>query len=197
MIRKPQGYDEMKVYDALEKLPTGGYVLKILGVKIESYNWGEVLVMRIDVNEGEQAGFYQKNYEMQQENKKWKGTFRINLPKNDGSEQDSWAIKRLKAAMTAIEKSNEGYVWNWDENSLKGKIVGGLFGNKEYEYNGQRGFFTDCRTLCSVDRIRSGNFTIPADKMLKDSANNGSVSGGFMTAEMPDSFEAIDEQVPF
>lgn len=192
MIRKPQGYDEMQVYEVLERLPIGGYVLKILGVKIESYNWGEVLVMRFDVNEGEQAGFYQKNYDMQQENKKWKGTFRINLPKNDGSEQDSWAIKRLKAAMTAFEKSNEGYVWNWDENSLKGKIVGGLFGNKEYEYNGQRGFFTDCRTLCSVDRIRSGNFTIPADKMLKENAN-----GGYIAAEMPDSFESVDADVPF
>ena len=192
MIQKPKNYDEVVVYDALEKLPIGGYVLKILGVKIENYNWGEVLVLRIDVNEGEQAGFYQKNYEAQQENKKWKGTFRINLPKNDGSEKDSWAIKRLKSAMTAIENSNEGYVWNWDETSLKGKIVGGLFGNKEYEYEGKRGFFTDCRTLCSADRIRSGNYTIPADKMLKDTAN-----GGFIAAEMPDSFQVIDEDVPF
>lgn len=197
MIRKPRVYDETQVYDALERLPVGGYVLKILGVKVETYNWGDVLVLRIDVAEGEQADFYQKNYDMQQDNKKWKGTFRINLPKDDGSEMDSWNVKRLKAAMTAVEKSNEGYVWNWDENSLKGKIVGGLFGNKEWEKDGNRGFFTDCRTLCSVERIRSGNFTIPADKMLKDSANNGSASGGFMTAEKPDGFEAIDEDVPF
>lgn len=197
MIRKPRVYDETQVYDALEKLPVGGYVLKILGVKVESYNWGQVLVLRVDVAEGEHAGFYQKNYEMQQDNKKWKGTFRINLPKDDGTEQDSWAVKRLKASMTAIEKSNEGYAWNWDENSLKGKLVGGLFGNKEYEYNGQRGFFTDCRTLCSVEKIRSGNFTIPADKMLKEPANNGFATGGYIAAEMPDSFQAIDCDCPF
>ena len=192
MINKPKTYDETQVYEAQEKLPVGGYVLKILGVKVESYSWGQVLVLRHDVAEGEYAGFYQKNFDAQQENQKWKGTFRINLPKDDGSELDQWNVKRLKAAMTAIENSNEGYTWNWDENSLKGKIVGGLFGNKEYEYNGQRGFFTDCRTLCSAERIRSGNFTIPSDKLLN---NNNSSTNEFAP---PSGFAAItDEDIPF
>ena len=166
-------------------------MLKIIKTKVETYTWGQVLVLAFDVVEGEYAGFYQKNFDAQQQDKKWKGTFRINLPKDDGSEKDEWNIKKLKASMTAIEKSNEGYLWNWDETSLKGKLVGGLFGNKEYEYNGQKGFFTDCRALCSVEKIRSGNFTIPKDKLLNSETNSNEF-------EVPEGFRAIqDEDIPF
>lgn len=192
MINKPRVYDETQVYEAQERLPAGGYVLKILNTRIDSYHWGQVLVLMIDVAEGEYADFYKKNYDEQQENKKWKGTFRINLPKDDGTEQDSWAVKKLKSAITAIEKSNEGYSFNWDENTLKNKLVGGLFGNKEYEYNGSHGFYTDCRTLCSVERIRAGKFEIPADKMLK---NDNPSSGTF---DVPEGFTAVqDSDIPF
>lgn len=193
MITKPNGYDEMQVYEAQERLPIGGYVLKILKTKIETYSWGQVLVLMIDVAEGEHAGFYKKNFDAQQQDKKWKGTYRINLPKNDGSEKDEWSIKKLKSSMTAVEASNEGYVWNWDENSLIGKQVGGLFGNKEYEYNGQKGFYTDCRAFCSAEKIRTDNFTVPSDKLL-----NGNTGGNIANTELPEGFQAItDDDIPF
>ncbi len=195
MIRKPNRYDDVQVYEAAERLPVGGYVLKILGTKVEEYSWGDVLVLRIDVVEGDHAGFYQKNYNAQTENKKWKGTYRINLPKNDGTEQDEWSIKKLKSAMTAIENSNEGYKWDWNEKSLAGRIVGGLFGNKEWEMNGNRGFYTDCRALCSVERIRSGNFQIPADKLLNNNSSNTSSFDSF--GDMPDAFAAAEDDIPF
>ncbi len=193
MITKPRGYDEMQVYEAQERLPVGGYVLKILKTKIETYSWGQVLVLMIDVAEGQHAGFYQKNYNGQQQDKKWKGKYRINLPKNDGSEQDEWSIRKLKSAMTAVEKSNEGYKWDWNENSLIGKLVGGLFGNKEYEYNGKRGFYTDCRAFCSVEKIRSGEFEIPKDKLLNDGKSTSADN-----MEPPEGFRAVsDEDIPF
>ena len=191
MITKPNGYDEMQVFEAQEKLPIGGYVLKIIKTKIESYSWGQVLVLAFDIAEGEYTGFYQKNFDAQQNDKKWKGTHRINLPKNDGSEKDEWSIKTLKSRMTAVEASNDGYVWNWDENSLVGKLVGGLFGNKEYEVDGKRGFYTDCRAFCSVERIRAGNFNIPSDKLLNSNTNTANTA-------LPEGFQAItDEDIPF
>ena len=191
MITKPNGYDEMQVFEAQEKLPIGGYVLKIIKTKIESYSWGQVLILAFDIAEGEYTGFYQKNFDAQQNDKKWKGTHRINLPKNDGSEKDEWSIKTLKSRMTAVEASNDGYVWNWDENSLVGKLVGGLFGNKEYEVDGKRGFYTDCRAFCSVERIRTGNFTIPSDKLLNSNTNTANTA-------LPEGFQAItDDDIPF
>lgn len=193
MITKPNGYDEVQVFEAQERLPIGGYVLKIIKTKIESYSWGQVLVLAFDIAEGDYAGFYQKNFDAQQNDKKWKGTHRINLPKNDGSEKDEWSIKTLKSRITAVEASNEGYVWNWDENSLVGKLVGGLFGNKEYEVDGKRGFYTDCRAFCGVERIRTGNFTIPSDKLLNGNANTNTGN-----IDLPEGFQAItDDDIPF
>lgn len=197
MISKPSRYDEVQVYEAAERLPVGGYVLKILGAKVEQYSWGNVLVLRFDISEGDHKSFYQLNYNAQTENKKWKGTYRINLPKNDGTEQDEWSIKKLKAAMTAVEKSNEGYTWDWNENSLVGRYVGGLFGNREWEMNGKRGFYTDCRSFCSVERIRSGNFQIPADKLLGNSTASTVSFGSSYDEYVPDGFAAAADDIPF
>lgn len=191
MIQKPNRYDDVQAGYS-ERLPIGGYVLKILDTRIENYSWGDVLILRFDIAEGDHAGFFQMNFNDQLENRKWKGTYRINLPKNDGTEQDDWAIKKLKSAVTAIEKSNDGYSWNWDERTLKGKLVGGLFGNKEWEMNGNRGWYTDCRTLCSVERIRSGNFQVPADKHLN--SNNG---GSSHSPNVNDAFSVVDDDIPF
>ena len=38
----------------------------------------------------------------------------------------------FKAFITAVEKSNKGYQWNWDEKSLIGKYVVVNFGEEEY-----------------------------------------------------------------
>ena len=99
--------------------------------------------------------------------------------------------------MEAFETSNEGYHWNWDEKTLKGKIIGGLFNNKEYDFEGRHGFFTNCHSLMDVQRIRNGKFTIPKDTLLKTGRNTypaGATQGadGFMN--IPDE---IDEELPF
>ena len=101
----------------------------------------DVIVFAFDIAEGEQKEFFKKNFEMQQqEDKKWKGTYRLYVPKDDGSEKDSWTTSRFKTVMNNFEESNNGYHWNWDENSLKGKKIGAVFNDKQYEYQGKTGF---------------------------------------------------------
>jgi hypothetical protein len=68
--------------------------------------------------------------------------------------------------MLALEDSNKGYRWDWNENSLKGLVSGALFRDKEYEYNGKTGFFTECFKLMDVEKIRTGNFKTPEPKTL-------------------------------
>lgn len=76
----------------------------------------DVLVIAFDIAEGEQAGFYKRNYDSQtQEDKKWKGVYRLYCPKDDGTDQDNWTKRRFKTVMEAFESSNEKYHWNWDE----------------------------------------------------------------------------------
>ena len=44
--------------------------------------------------------------------------------------------------------------------------MGGLFRNKEYDYEGKTGFFTECFKLYDVEKIRKGDFKMPEDKLL-------------------------------
>ena len=84
--------------------------------------------LMFDIEEGEQKDFFRKQYESQtSEDKKWKGTVAIYVPTDDGSEKDGWTKKSFKTIMENFEASNPGYTWNWDENSLKGKLIGGIF----------------------------------------------------------------------
>lgn len=198
-MKKLNGYAAAQTYSDQERLPVGGYVLKILDVKYQENDWGDVIILSFDIEEGEHKGFYAANYKAQtQEDKKWKGTYRLRVPKDDGTEQDNWTMRRFKTVISNFEDSNQGYHWNWDEQTLKGKLIGALFNNKEYRFNGREGFFTNCHSLVTVEKIRSGEFKIPADTLLRDKPNSNNLAGaatdsdGFMN--IPD---GIDEDLPF
>lgn len=196
-MKKLKGYAEAQVYSDQERLPAGGYVLKILDVKYQENNWGDVIILSFDIEEGGYKGFFAANYKAQaQEDKKWKGTYRLQVPKDDGSEQDNWKQRRFKTIMQNFEESNQGYHWNWDEQTLKGKLIGALFNNKEYDFNGRHGFFTNCHSLVTVEKIRSGKFDIPADTLLKVGTRNESQpamdSDGFMNIP-----NGTEEELPF
>ena len=91
--------------------------------------------------------------------------------------------------IACIEASNVGYEFDFDEKKLKGKIVGAVFGEKEYEFNGNHGFFVTCRGFRTVDAIRSGKFKVPDKLMLKKSTGDN----GFF----PVDDTADDSDLPF
>ena len=169
---KSKNYEDAKTFTGtgIERLPVGGYVLQIYDATIETYDWGEKLALEFDIVEGEHVLYFTENYAAQPpENKKWKGMIRLTVPKDDGSEKDAITMRIFKTAIYDLEASNPNYHWNWDEKTLKGKLVGGLFGNKEWAFNGKTGFFTECAYLTSVNAIREGKLKIPKDKLLKTS----------------------------
>ena len=194
-MKKLNGYEEAKAYSDQGRLPVGGYILKIMDVKYQENDWGDVILLSFDIEDGEHKGFFAANYKNQeQEDKKWKGTYRLRVPKDDGSEEDNWAMRRFKTVIANFEESNPGFHWSWDEQMLKGKVIGALFNNKEYEFNGRHGFYTNCHSIVAAEKIRSGNFKIPNDTFLKkDGAAMQKTDGdGFMN--IPD---GIDEELPF
>ena len=161
------GLEIKKSVSASEPLPAGGYVAKILNAKVEEYSWGEVLVISFDVAEGEYKDFFSKQYkENTREDKKWKGNFRLTVP-NEGNQYFDSQKRAFGNAIWAIEESNTGYHWDWNEAALKGKMVGVLFRNYEWEMNGNSGWSTECCTFVSVEDVRTGNFKHPKDKPLK------------------------------
>lgn len=200
-MRQLNGYVQAQAFYDMGRLSVGGYVLKILDVKYQTNDWGDVIQLSFDIEEGEQKGFFASNYKAQTgEDKKWKGTYRLRIPKDDGSEQDEWTMRRFKTVITNFEESNSGYHWNWDELTLKDKLIGALFNNKEYELEGRRGFFTNCHSLVAAGKIRSGKFEVPDDTLLKK--GNGQVQSGLYTNLIGDGFMNIpdgleDEGLPF
>lgn len=142
---------------AREQLPVGAYVAKILAAEVVEYDWGDVLLISFDIIEGEHKDFFRNDYNGQQdEDKKWRGTYRLNVPKDDGSEKDGWTKNTFNGAMYAIEQSNPGYHWDWNEAGLKGKLIGVNYREFDWEFNDRSGTSTECGRFETIDDVRSG-----------------------------------------
>lgn len=195
-MKKFTNYGNAKTFTPQEKLPIGGYVCKILNAEIQSNSWGDKLVISFDITEGDQKDFYAKNYKAQDsEDKKWKGNYRLSVPKDDNSEEDNKVMGRFKTFIQRVEDSNPGYHWDWDESKLKGKLIGIIFNEKEYSFDGRTGFFTNPIYTATVNEIHDGKFKIPAPTYLKNNGSNNSETSqgdGFMN--IPD---GLDEELPF
>lgn len=57
-MKKLNGYAQAKAYADIERLPVGGYVLKILNVDYKEYDWGDVIILSFDIAEGEHRDFF-------------------------------------------------------------------------------------------------------------------------------------------
>ena len=180
MIRRPNNWNEVKEFNDRQKLPLGAYVCKVKKAAVQANEFGEQLCIVFDIVEGEFSGFFNDDFKNNNsENKKWKGVLRMLIPKDDGSEKDEWTKRSFKGMVTAFEKSNPGYKWNWDEASLTGKLIGILFRNEEWEYDGKTGWTVRPFRAISVDSVRSEDFTLPNDKPLKNKNTSGYSVGGF------------------
>ena len=101
-------------------------------------------------------------------------------------------MRRFKTVIEAFEESNSGYHWDWNEQTLKDKLIGGVFNDKEWEMNGRTGFFTNCHHLTKVEDIRKENFKIPDPTYLKGTIGRKSDDGSWMNIS-----DADEEELPF
>lgn len=150
-----------------ETLPAGGYVCQILSAKVEENDWGSTLVIAHDVCEGDYSGIFKRDYDNNdREDKKWRGIFRLRLPKDDGTEQDGWKKRTLGNTIWALEQSNPGFSFDWDEKKLKGKKIGLIYRNKEWEMGDRHGWTTEAGAADSINNIRENKFRPLKDKAL-------------------------------
>lgn len=182
-----------KPASARQQLPVGSYVAKIIGAKVESTPWGgERLSIAFDIEEGTYKGFFKADFDENTANdKKWRGTFRQNVPTGDGSERDGWTQRSFNTLIWALEASNKGYVFDWDESKFKGKLVGVSFRNEEWEINGRTGWTTRCWEMVDVETVRAGKARIGKDKPLNKSSSESA------QADFPVVEAASDDDLPF
>jgi hypothetical protein len=176
MVKQYAGYEAKASTNKPEALPAGVYVGVVKGARVEDTQWGgQRLILALDVFEGEHKDHYQKLFDWETANgsytPKWKGTFRQNIPTGDGSEKDAWTKRSFEGNLWAIEQSNPGYKWDWNEQGLKGKMIGLNVRNKEWEYNDQTGWTTEIGRLECVEDVKSGKAKVMKDKPLNGTAN--------------------------
>ena len=197
-MRPFSNYDTTQTISARAQLPVGAYICQILKAEEKVYSspkgeWHK-LEVSFDICEGEHKDFYANDYRSQSgEDKKWKGVLRMNIPSDDGSEADNWAKRSFKTNILAIEESNNGYHWDWNEAQLKGKTVGIVFRSEEWEYNGKRGWRTAPFKMVPAADVKSGNIKIPDPKPL----NGKAASQASTAADLSDFVEVASADLPF
>ena len=189
-------------YKGSKQLPVGGYEAKIKEVRFEEGKDGksDMIVLAFDITAGEYKDFFKKKFdEDTSEDKKWKGKATIYCPKDDGSEQDEWTKNTFARWTNALEDSNKGYVWDWDEKKWKGKSIGLIYGETGTVIDGKAITYTEVRFPESIENIKSGNFKLPNfkarkgyDEAVDKAADAKTNSDGFMNVP-----ESIDEELPF
>lgn len=187
-----------------DKLPAGGYIAKILEAKVIEYTWGEVLCVNFDIADGEHKGHFMARFKADANSEfgqKWKGVFRVNVPSEKSKYPES-DQQKLEHFIWAVQTSNKGYTWDWNEAGLKNKWIGVLFRNREWSFNGSTGWMTECCAVTSAQAIRAGDFEVPADKPLKKAQSQSAASAPASSASAPaqqeDGIIAFDgDEIPF
>ena len=159
-----------KITSGARKKPSpGGYICTITDVEKKTYHGKDGkaypnLLIYFDISEGDYSGYFTEEFRNQNAYfKKWKGIAHLNYPEESDSSQ---SYNFFKKAIKSIEKSNEGYSWNGDENSLVGKTVGIVLRAVEWAFEDRQGWRLSPYKFVTPDEIRAGSFEIPEPKYL-------------------------------
>ncbi len=203
MIKRFEGFKE-EASAPSRQLPPGNYVIEIKGVKfIQGENGkSDRIEMAVDVAEGDQAGFYKEQFDAStDEDKKWKGKASIWLPDGSNTDADKRAVRNFNSFAAYLANENQGYHWDWNEQSLKGKKIGATF-RKEWNVadDGREFSYTTFAWFCEAADVRSGKAKTADEKFRngatgktypKDAPPSGR-NDGFM--DIPDTNA---EEIPF
>lgn len=162
-MKKIDNWNEIQEF-ARFKNPIGGFVCQIM--KVEDFAEKEYLKVYYDIAEAttseqeEFVGMYAKR----------KAERDFDYPATVVSYKTQ-SLSFFKGFVTALEKSNENYTWDNDEQKFVGLKIGFVLGEEEYEGKDKNGApKVKVRTYVaerhSVDTIKNGEFEVPELKKL-------------------------------
>lgn len=177
-----------------EILPAGGYIAKIIDVDDREWkNHSEPAHMiMMDIAEGEHMAIYQKNNQGA-DKPRWL-SYWFAEP-SQGS--PDWLLSKVGGIQTSLAESNDN-VNLADPHAWKGKLVGVVVGDEEVESQSGTVYTRPYVSyICSTERIRKGEgqpggYKIPKLKRLETVTPKP-----LSSTEMPDSFSAAEDDIPF
>ena len=175
-------------------LPAGGYIAKI--IEVDDREWSGHIepahLIHMDIAEGEHKRLYAKN-NLNSDKDRWL-TYWFAEPMKSSPE---WLLSKVGGIQTSLAESNDNVNLN-DPRTWKGKLVGVVVGDEEAESNSGTVYTRPYVSyICSTERIRKGEgqpggYKIPKLKTLK-----GAAPKPLASTEMPDSFSAAEDDIPF
>jgi hypothetical protein len=197
-MEKPKNWDSVQANTGdYESLKLGGHEVIIKNAYEYKGMTGNIsLRVEVDIDgNDEQKGFYQKQYDNNtNSDKKWPSA----STKYISLKEDDTCVAMFKGFTTCVENSNPGYTWNFDEKTLIGKKLCGVYGLEEYQDNeGKTKTATKLVQFRSLDKLNT--IKIPKVKKLDgtfvdyEEYKNGSSS----TTPFDDKIEVTDDDVSF
>lgn len=154
-MRKINNWEEIRDFSEVSSLPVGPQpcrITEVTDVSEKSY-----LKVEFDIVSGPFKGFYQA---IQERSGNWAGVLNRSYKDN--------ALGFFKAFITAVEKSNPGYSWDWNEKSLVGKFVIVNYREEEEIYNDEIRTRVRPFEFRSIPAWKEGNIKEPVKKTLSD-----------------------------
>ena len=151
-------FDSIQPAGNFERPGAGGYVCIIRHV--EDNPEKEFLHLEFDIAEGRWNGYAAETAERA-------GFWPLRCNRFYGPK----GVGFFKAFIDAVQATNKGYKWTWNEQSLVGKGVGIVF--REEEYMGRDGQIRKSIApfeFTTAAKIRAGEFTVPPPKTINPAA---------------------------
>jgi hypothetical protein len=148
-----------------EQLPAGVYKVGIVSAMAGTTQKGqEKLVLALEITDGEYQGIFSRKFKVKKqynEQAQWPCLF------HQVTEGDS--VGRYKGLIMAIEASNPGYTWDFDETTLKKKACACIF--REEEFIGQDGkIHTNTKPYSIIAIEDMDRATVPEKKCIEQSS---------------------------
>jgi len=175
-------------------LPAGGYIAKIIDVDDRTWSGHSepAHLILMDIAEGEHKGLYKKN-NAASDRDRWL-SYWFAEPSKDSPD---WLLSKVGGIQTSLMESNDNVNLS-DPHSWKGKYVGVVVGDEEAESNSGTVYTRPyVNYICSTIRIRKGEnqpggYKIPKLKRLETITPKP-----LSSTELPDSFNAAEDDIPF
>ena len=188
---------EAKGMEDFKGLPIGAYECVIIGGAPHTNpdSGKKTFKVAVDIASGEFKDYFKKRFDANtNEDKKWDN----NAVRYLAYEGDNVAY--FKGFITCVENSNPGYKWNWDETTLKGKKICGVFQYEEYEkQDGTKNVKVRLNKFRSMDKINEIEVSysvrlLDGSYLSIDDYNEVKAS---KTNSNPNEIEITDELLPF
>lgn len=184
-MEKMNGWENTNCYGDFKSLKAGAYKCEVKAVEeLKSTNGKKFVKISFDIADGEFKNYFADKYTNDtRADKKWSGIWNLFLA---GYEEGTINTK-FKGFITSIEKSNVGFIWDWNEQKLAKQFLGIVF--RDEEFIAQDGSIKSCAKPF---------YAVPVDEIDKVKVPEPKLLEGEFGSTSNDSFEpSAGDDLPF